>query len=405
MDDVRQIVIGAQPDKPALALRPTKGNCIAGTEVDKGNAIWKSLAALHGLPDALIAAQAHSSRLMEVAIRGDLIPAADGSGFRAFAIGKDGIVENAKLFSPDRLTTLIDRAALWRFASIVVAQKHLADISKLLANIEKDIAAIADFLRDEQGARIEAALSYLKSADAAMEDGDRSSAIRIKLHDIGLDMDGIQRHVEKSFSRQLNEQVKDDNLYGYDSLFLVFQKKLNDLSDLLKTHQLATLTRIAALRLLASYQGEGAWKKSQAAAIAQSVDRYKDMRESLENVLNLQVDGWSGRGEVIRRITMKGIKEGISLQLIPFRIARKLLDGTPVFRGMDELLQTPELDQVKTLAKECVSTLAEDESRVVQMLNKALYPTEHIMLEPEEPLRFLVEWGQNAPLSIRCLSS
>lgn len=396
MDDVREIVIGAQPDKPALVLRPTKGQRIAGVEVGREDAIWKSLAALQGLPDALIAAQVHSSRLMEVAIRGDLIPAADGSGFRAFAIGNNGIVENAKLFSPDRLTALVDSAVLWRFASIVVAQKHLADISRLLANIEKGVAAIADFLRDEQGAKIEAALSYLKSAEAALEDGDRSSAIRIKLHDIGLDMDGMQRHVEKSFFRRLSEQVKDEAWIGYESLSSGFEKKLNGLSDLLKMHRLATLTRIAALRLLASYQGEDAWKKSQSAAIAESIGRYKDMGKSLEGALNTQVSDWSGTGEALRDAFIEGAK-------LPLKIVHRIRSGKPVFDQADEFGRTPELDRAKADAKAKVNALVKEEHSIGRKLEKACSSTERIALEPAESTHYLVEWGQSAPLSVRLL--
>ena len=56
----------------------------------------------------------------------------------------NGIVEQSRLFEPSRLTALVDVALIWRLASIVVAQKYLADISATLRNIEKGISSISE---------------------------------------------------------------------------------------------------------------------------------------------------------------------------------------------------------------------------------------------------------------------
>jgi hypothetical protein len=68
---------------------------------------------------------------MEVVINGDLVRAADGHGFRAIAMGAKGVREHARLFEVKNLQNVVNAAAVWQIASVLVAQKHLADISKI----------------------------------------------------------------------------------------------------------------------------------------------------------------------------------------------------------------------------------------------------------------------------------
>ena len=67
---------------------------------------------------------------MEVVVDGTLARAADGSGLLPFVRGPNGrIVEQARLFDAANLQRMVSAAALWQVASVIVAQKHLADIS------------------------------------------------------------------------------------------------------------------------------------------------------------------------------------------------------------------------------------------------------------------------------------
>ena len=68
---------------------------------------------------------------MEVVINGDLVQASDGDGLRAFAMESGHIKEHARLFDVQKLQNAINAAAIWQVASVVVAQKHLANASAL----------------------------------------------------------------------------------------------------------------------------------------------------------------------------------------------------------------------------------------------------------------------------------
>jgi len=397
MAEIREIVLGTQSDKPALILRSVQASGIAASDVDKREPIWRALAALQALPDALIAAQVHSSRLMEVLIHGDLIPAADSIGFRAFAIGDRGIVEQAKLLNPNNLTALVDGALLWRFASIVVAQKHLADISRRLANIEKGISAIIQFQGDEQKSKIVGSLDYLRQVNGALTAGERSEGVKTMLEHIDRDMGGIQRHIEESFHRRLGEPIKGD-YRGYKSLSSGFQKKLDDLEESLKTHQLAGRTRVAALSVLATYPGENALKSARSAAIMESVKRCKEMVDHAESDLYSQTECWSGTNE---RIENDALRRGKKVLRTPQRLY-EAVTGREIFPDKDDAGSlTPKLDAAKEMARAKAHKLADMEREAADELAKACFLTDRTVLEAATPVRFLVEWGQGRPLSVR----
>lgn len=94
---------------------------------------------------------------------------------------------------------MIDVAAVWRLASIVVGQKHLADISATLERIQKSVSDIANFQRDEQSSKIESAYDYLRQVQHALSCGERENAVRHRLESIEGEMDAIQRHMCKLF--------------------------------------------------------------------------------------------------------------------------------------------------------------------------------------------------------------
>lgn len=60
---------------------------------------------------------------MEVLVNGDLAAAADGQAFGVSVLGDNGIKEHAKLFGTAIWGSLVNAAAVWQVASVIVAQK------------------------------------------------------------------------------------------------------------------------------------------------------------------------------------------------------------------------------------------------------------------------------------------
>lgn len=161
MNQKPQILIGPGADRPVFALQESEawGEFRKGGVVERDSSvIGRVLSALQSVPDILLAGSMASKKLMEVEIHGDLTRAADGVGYRAFAVGDHGIKEHARLFDADNLNTLVDAAAIWRIASVVVAQKYLHDINQNLNEIKSALHAVGQFQRDEQRSKIESSV-------------------------------------------------------------------------------------------------------------------------------------------------------------------------------------------------------------------------------------------------------
>lgn len=399
MTSIRQIVIGPSPNRPALVLKQSAdfARFKGGADQGRDGAMGRVLTALQTLPDILLADYVGTTKLMEVQIHGDLVGASDGMGFRAFAIGGQGVAEQAKLFEPEQLTALIDVAVVWRLASSLVGQKYLAEISETLKNIEKDVSAIYQFQRDEQASKIESAYEYLRQAECALLHGERESAVRHRLEAVEPEMDCIQRHLAKLFDMRLETRVKSENLLDdYSDIEQGFPEKLQDLQRLLHEHRLAGLARLGALQILSAFPGEEGLKCARAQVIHEAANRNKLMCESLKMVMIYEVSQCSGRAEAF----LTNITEGMR------NFCRLLHDvesnGKPAINDRRPArTETPKLDTIKLALWIMISQSAATELQNVANLGRACYSTNQLISGGLEPTRYLVEWSESRAIRIR----
>ena len=406
----RQLVIGKSREQAALIMQPCHDATLfkRGIAQPNNGPLGKMLAALQGLPDLLLAGYVGATKLMEVQINGDLVRASDGTGFRAFAVGDGGIIEQAKLFDPSGLAALVDIALVWRLASIVVGQKHLLDISETLRKLERGVSAIAQFQRDEQASKIESAYQYLRQAELALISGERESAVRHRLETIEADMDSIQRHLSKLFDSRLFISTKHENLVGFSDIVDGLPLKLNELHILLSEHRAAGLTRVGALQMLAEFPGEEGLKRARSKAINDSALRHMEMCDSLETAMSAEVAQWSGKSEAI----LTNINEFFlgqtkvhrmmaGLAKTAMRSAGLIIKGRPEInlRGPDGSA-TPRLDAMKIDVIELVGKLVESEQHGAETLSRACSSMNRLIGAVEAPTRCIVEWGPSGPLQI-----
>ena len=183
----------AVEDKPVFALTildpADGGKRMDGAIRCEPSAFGRALEPLMQVaPSMATAGMAGSRQLMEVVINGPLVAAADGNGLRAMTMGANGIQQNARLFEPAALQNVANAAALWQLASVVVAQKHLADISATLKRVEDKVAGIQSMLEEERSALIDGALKYIESARQAMQKGEFLDRTRDKLEDFEIQL-------------------------------------------------------------------------------------------------------------------------------------------------------------------------------------------------------------------------
>lgn len=162
---------------------------------------------------------------MEVVINGDLVRASDGNGFRAMTVGADGIKEHGRLFEVNNLENVINAAAIWQVASVLVAQKHLADISQKLEDLNKSINRVTEFLEGQRRARIKAIYGYLNQAVQAISNGELSPSVRGQLECCEQDLLEIQIHLKTEFEKKAKRRIEHKERFGTGELEKDISKK------------------------------------------------------------------------------------------------------------------------------------------------------------------------------------
>lgn len=169
-----RIIVGTSADQPAfqIAITLDEASFAHATEIPGIARLDLSglSVCLQAVPSVLVQ-QAHQGRhLMEVVINNPLANSASGNHFLPFAKGADGrIIEQAKLLNPQGLTSLVNAAAVWQVASVVVAQKHLADISAKLDEIKQGIDDLKNLFQDKLNGDIEGIYRYLRTVAKSFE--------------------------------------------------------------------------------------------------------------------------------------------------------------------------------------------------------------------------------------------
>lgn len=274
------ILIGESAANPLLTI--TNSSATAdyerGTVMDIGSrSISRLSALLQAAPALMVAQQAAGKRLMEVVINGDLVRAADGHGMRAFSMGADGIRSHAKLFDVQQLENMINAAAVWQVASVLVAQKHLADISAKLDEIKAGVDSISRFLDDQRKSRIEAAYNYLGQAYRAIQGGELSDSVRSQLEDCERDLLEIQLHLDKEFRARAARKVEDKEMIGTEDLTNNIKQKIAELNTLTQDIALCIQTRVLAWHVLSLYPGEPQLKLARRESIEQAIAAFQKL--------------------------------------------------------------------------------------------------------------------------------
>ncbi|WP_317215938.1 hypothetical protein [Gluconobacter sp. GP1] len=237
------------------------------------------LAVMQGVPSILVAEAHKGRRLMEVVINGGLVRAADGDGFRGFAMGSSGIREHARFFDINGLTKLVNAAAVWQLASIIVAQKHMADISQKLGEIKKSVKNISDFLEDERRASIIGTYQYLQQAHSALTQGEMNFKIRGELEACERDLLSTQIHLIADIKRRTHTSLTDDDMFGTESLFKNTTDKYRNLGQVVGDLEVCLKTRALSWYILSLFPGEVALKSARLESIQQGLNEIESIKK------------------------------------------------------------------------------------------------------------------------------
>jgi hypothetical protein len=169
-------------------------------------------------------------------------------GFRGFSLGEKGIKEHAVLLNPDKLSQFVNAGMLLNVASAVLAQKHLADISKKLTEIVEAVREVSAFQNNARKSEIIGAIQYLQQITPGLE-GQCSPAIRQKLEDIEVQFSALQAHLLTDITAAGDKvaALKDRGLFGSSEITNKIQTQQKILDERIHEWDLAMKVRAQAL--------------------------------------------------------------------------------------------------------------------------------------------------------------
>lgn len=281
------IYFGTDVQNPAVTLRPiplAKGEAFNSVPVVNASlGVASRVSALMQAAPSLLVAQSQSGRqLMEVVVNGPLVRAADGNGFRAMAVSGGGIKEHARLFETKDLGNLVNAAAVWQLASVIVAQKHMADISQKLTEIKEAVDAISAFLDEGRRSVIKGTYQYLAQAYEVLTQGELSPAIRGELEACERELLAVQIHLVAECHAQAQVVPKDEDTFGTESLHRNSVRKYDKLGSIISDLDLCVKTRALNWYVLSLYPGEQSLKVVRRNSIEQGLEELESLKQSID---------------------------------------------------------------------------------------------------------------------------
>ena len=252
---------------------------------------------LQTLPSLTTSAHVASHQYMEVMINGSLASVKDGPGFRGFSLGEKGIKEHAVLLNPDN--QLVNTGILLNVASAVLAQKHLADISKKLTEIVEAVHEVSTFQNNERKSEIIGAIQYLQQITPVVLEGQCSPAIRQKLEDIEVQFSALQDHLLTNITAAGNKvaALKDRGLFGSTEITNKIQTQQKILDERIHEWDLAMKVRAQALHLLTHTEGDTTLVRHRQQTIAGTYQQFGSVIENVERQLQQRIQNISALAE------------------------------------------------------------------------------------------------------------
>lgn len=254
---------------------------------------------LQTLPSLATSAHVASHQYMEVIINGPLASVKDGPGFRGFSLGEKGIKEHAVLLNPDKLSQLVNAGMLLNVASAVLAQKHLADISKKLTEIVEAVREVSAFQNNARKSEIIGAIQYLQQITPTVLEGQCSPAIRQKLEDIEVQFSALQAHLLTDITATGDKvaALKDRGLFGSSEITNKIQTQQKILDERIHEWNLAMKVRAQALHLLTHAEGNTTLVRHRQQTIVHNYQEFESVVDKIERQLHQRIQGISALTE------------------------------------------------------------------------------------------------------------
>lgn len=257
------------------------------------------------IPSILSGAQFGGSHYMRVVVNGPLALARDAHTFLPFVRGANGkVIELARLQNA-QLCQVANAAKVWQFASVIVAQKHLADISDKLSQIKRGIDSIKAFLENARKAAITGNLRYLNQAVQAIRQGEFPTDIKDQLQHMERELLQIEDHLMddlRSLAAGIG-RIEHSDWVGTGELTQNIEKHQLDMYSVEQQWVLCVLARAANRQILSTFPGEEHSKMTRKDQILESLEELTGFLPEMYDLMQKKIagiDSLFNRSETLR---------------------------------------------------------------------------------------------------------
>lgn len=255
---------------------------VSGKSRKPPKAVSRLNALLQAGPMGALAAQGVPKNVFEVAINGPLLNAKDSAGnviegtYRAMTNGgSGGIKEHGLLTKPENLSNAMKAAAVWQVASVVVAQKHLADISEKLDGIVTTLSHVEAKLNAQRQGALMGAMDTLKEVSVPILQGEHTPHNRQTLEDQYQKMMDKKHEIHLTLREQIQKlpTIQDAQMFGASGFPEKIRKGLGTIETLFQEALFCSRIRFQAWSLLTVLPGETLLKQERYRTIQQDFEQ------------------------------------------------------------------------------------------------------------------------------------
>jgi uncharacterized protein YaaW (UPF0174 family) len=272
------LALVAEDGEPVLSLAriPEPGEGGAWHEVSPSdNGISRLSPLLQAVPSLAAAVEFARTNYMIVVTNGDKFLTAKDGTTKAVTVGADGKFSGiANLFGSDGLATMLDVSAVMNVASFVLAQKHLADISRKLSEIKSGIDGIRKFQKDERRSVVTGSIRYFEQVAAPVLGGELSERVLHQIERHEADLIKVQDHVMTDLRTEIDAvmKLKDDEWFGSADMKRAIEERQTAIGDLYRELILCIRARCCGWQLLCAFPGDDKGKEVRRRDIVKSID-------------------------------------------------------------------------------------------------------------------------------------
>lgn len=258
----KALAIAAEDDEPVLSLAyiPEPSDIAAWHEIDSSDdGISRLNPLLQSVPTMMVAGEVATANYMQVITNGDKLLRTKDGVLKAITVGENGKFSGiAEVIEPSRLAAMVNVSALLNVASIILAQKHLADISKKLSEIKEAIEDIWQYLQSERHSKMTGSIHYFEQVSPSILEGELPDRVLHQIEHHEAELLQVQEHLMKDIRTKLGEvrDLKNNEWFGSSETMLAIEKRQQEIQGFYRELTLCIRARSCGWQLLCVFPGE-----------------------------------------------------------------------------------------------------------------------------------------------------